>query len=255
MCPCQLIIKHNPFNLKRIIQEVTMYRILNDAPILLSDSAISISDVLRAIESTNQKLRSISDFTKSLSLDIFKVLDLRTLSGAVGETFVGEMSEIIPGLKKNPSIDGYPDLVQCVTPEMLTYYNSYASQDSKESFQFGGIEVKNTFGYKKSGIDLFDGEQRIDRINKRLEWKAHHQKTNHLLGLYSDYINGYPAIVAAFYSDCLSPDDWSVRAEPQGNSAMTSFSTLLTPGYKKMLSGIKICLDDPQYLQFFGQEV
>lgn len=232
-----------------------MYRILNNAPIELSNSSICINDVLMAIVSTNQKLRSISDFTKDLSLDIFKVLDLRTLSGAVGETFVGEMSKIVPSLKKNPSIDGYPDLVQYVTPEMITYYEAYASQDSKESFLYGGIEVKNTFGYKKSGIDLFDGEQRIERINKRLEWKAHHQKTNHLLGLYSDYVDGYPTIIAAFYSDCLSPEDWSVRAEPKGDSAMTSFSTLLTPGYNKMLSGIRICLDNHHYLQYFNQEV
>ena len=232
-----------------------MYRILNTQPIELSNISISTEDILTAINSTNQKLRSIADHTKELSLNIFEVLDLRTLSGAVGETFVGEMTRTVPTLRKNPSIDGYPDLVQCATPEMITYFETYASQDSKESFRYGGIEVKNTFGYKKTGIDLFDGEQRIGRINKRLEWKAHHQKTNHLLGLYSDYIDGYPTIVAAFYSDQLVPEDWSVRAEPKGDSAMTSFSTLLIPGYQKMLSGIRCCLDDTRYLELFELEV
>lgn len=232
-----------------------MYKIINNTPIELSDMTVDMDTVLAAIESTNKKLRSISDYTKDLSLDIFKVLDLRTLSGAVGETFVGEMSKINPYLRKNPSIDGYPDLVQCVSPEMISYYKTYASQDSKEAFRYGGIEVKDTFGYKKTNIDLFDGEQRIGKINSRLEWKAHHQKTNHLLGLYSDYINGYPSIVAVFYSDELVPDDWSAKAEPKGDSAMTSFSTLQPTGFKKMLSGIRICLNEPQYLQFFGQEV
>ena len=126
-----------------------MYRILNTQPIELSNISISTEDILTAINSTNQKLRSIADHTKELSLNIFEVLDLRTLSGAVGETFVGEMTRTVPTLRKNPSIDGYPDLVQCATPEMITYFETYASQDSKESFRYGGIEVKNTFGYKK----------------------------------------------------------------------------------------------------------
>lgn len=232
-----------------------MYKIVNSQPIILSDISIRMEEILTAIHSTNKKIHSIADHTKNLSLNIFEVLDLRTLSGAIGETFVAEMSRAVPSLRKNPSIDGYPDLVQCVTPEMIAYFEAYASQDSKEPFRYGGIEVKNTFGYKKSNIDLFTGEQRIGRISKRLEWKAHHQKTNHLLGLYSDYINGYPTIVAAFYSDQLVPNDWSVRAEPKDNSAMTSFSTLLVSGYQKMLSGIKCCLNDPCYLDLFDQEI
>lgn len=232
-----------------------MYKIINDKPIVLSNMSVTVNQILAGIESTNQKLRSISNRTQMLALDIFKVLDLRTLSGAVGETFVAEMSLVVPTLRKNPSIDGYPDLVQVVTPEMHKYFAEYASQDSKEDFLYGGIEVKNTFGYKKSKIDLFDGEQRLGRIQKRLQWKAHHQKTNHLLGLYSDYIDGYPTIVAAFYSDQLEISDWSVRAEPKGDSAMTSFSTLQASGFDKMLAGMRICLDDLQYLKFFGKEV
>ena len=229
-----------------------MYRIINDEPIRLSHISIDMNTVLESIQSTNNKLRAISDMTREMSLDIFQVLDLRTLSGTVGETFVGEMSSICPSLRKNPSIDGYPDLVQCVNQEMIDYFALYASQDSKEDFQYGGIEVKDTFGYKKPGIDLFNGEQRLGRINKRLEWKAHHQKTNHLLGLFSDYIDGYPTIVAAFYSDQLVPTDWTVRAEPKEDSAMTSFSTLQLSGFAKMKAGLRICLDNPDYLHFFA---
>lgn len=232
-----------------------MYNIINDTPITSSHFSVRMDEVLAAINSTNNKLHSISDSTRRMSLDIFKTLDLRTLSGAVGETFVGEMADICPNLRKNPSIDGYPDLVPCSNREMTAYFAAYARQDSKEPFRYGGIEIKDTFGYKKTGIDLFNGEQRIGKINKRLEWKAHHQKTNHLLGLYSDFIDGYPTIVAAFYSDTLTPDDWTVRAEPAGDSAMTSFSTLQKSGFAKMKSGIRICLDNPEYLRFFDQEV
>ncbi|MGF0063640.1 hypothetical protein ACQRCQ_00045 [Lachnospiraceae bacterium SGI.085] len=231
-----------------------MYKIIDNTSIPLSHTSVSVDLILDAIISTNKKLQEISAKTRLMSFDIFNILDLRTLSGAVGETFVGELSLIVSELRKNPSIDGYPDLVQCTTPEMISYFDDYASKDSKEPFAYGGIEVKNTFGYKKTGTDLLPGEQRIQRINHRLEWKAHHQKTNHLLGLFSDYINGVPTIIAAFYSDELVPSDWTVRAEPEGDSAMTSFSTLEKSGFEKMLKGIKICLDDKQYLAYFGLE-
>lgn len=232
-----------------------MYRIISNEPIRLSDINVSMDTVLEAITTTNQKLRAIADSTREMSIDIFQILDLRTLSGTVGETFVGEMSKACPKLKKNPSIDGYPDLCQYATPEMEHYFKDYASQDSAEPFRYGGIEVKDTFGYKKQGIDLFDGEPRIGRIQERLQWKAHHQKTNHLLGLYSDYIDGYPTIVAAFYSECLVPTDWTVRAEPKVDSAMTSFSTLQKSGFAKMRAGMRVCLDDPTYLNYFNLEV
>ena len=232
-----------------------MYHIVHNLPIILSNLQVDVSDIVSAIESTNHKIYAIANSTKNFSVDIFKIIDLRTLSGAIGETFVSEMAKVCPALKKNPSIDGYPDLVQCSTPEMLTYFKEYASKDSKEAFYYGGIEVKNTFGYKKNKVELFNGEQRIDFIKKDLEWKAHHQKTNHLLGLYSDFINGYPTIVAAFYSDKLVPDDWTIKAEPKGNSPITPFSTLQKTGFIKMLRGMLVCLDDSKYIKFFTREV
>lgn len=231
-----------------------MYKIINGSPITLSNMSVSVDNILSAITSTNNKLHLIADSTQGLALNVFNILDLRTLSGAVGETFVGEMQQVCPLLRKNPSIDGYPDLVQYSSPEMIAYFNEYASQDSKEPYKYGGIEVKDTFGYKNGKVDLLNGEQRIGKIQARLQWKAHHQKTNHLLGLYSDFINGYPTIIAAFYSDCLTTHDWSVRAEPKDGSTMTSFSTLQVSGFKKMLKGIILCLDDPKYLSFFNVE-
>jgi hypothetical protein len=56
-------------------------------------------------------------------------------------------------------------------------------------YKYGGIEIKNTFGTKKSGSPILMGDQRINYINNKLDWKAHHQKTNHLLALFSDYYN------------------------------------------------------------------
>ena len=47
--------------------------------------AVSMEQVLEAIESANHKLKAISDYTKELSLDIFRILDLRTLAGLSGK--------------------------------------------------------------------------------------------------------------------------------------------------------------------------
>lgn len=125
-----------------------MYKIINGSPIHLSHMALTVNEILTAINTTNSKFKNISDMSRSLSVDIFKIMDLRVLSGVIGETFVAELSQIVSGLKKNPSIDGYPDLLQVVNQEMENYYNIYASMDSKDDFLYGGIEVKNTLGYK-----------------------------------------------------------------------------------------------------------
>lgn len=231
-----------------------MYKIIRNTPIKLSHMELSINEIIAAINNTNNKFKEISDQTRALSLDIFQIMDLRILSGIIGETFVIELSKLVPSLKKNPSIDGYPDLLQVVTTKMKHSFEEYSSKESKDEFPYGGIEIKNTFGYKKNKIDLLDGEQRILHIQPYLQWKAHHQKTNHLLGFFSDYINGYPTIAAAFYSDQLTASDWTTKENPREGSAMTSFCTITKEGYNKMLSGMILCIKKPLYLNFFNQE-
>lgn len=83
-----------------------MYKIINGSPIHLSHMALTVNEILTAINTTNSKFKNISDMSRSLSVDIFKIMDLRVLSGVIGETFVAELSQIVSGLKKNPSIDG-----------------------------------------------------------------------------------------------------------------------------------------------------
>ena len=42
------------------------------------------------------------------------------------------------------------------------------------------------------------GEQRIALVNS-FDWKAHHRETNNLLGIFWDFLDEVPTIVACFY--------------------------------------------------------
>jgi len=227
------------------------YKIFRTTPIKLSDFSLPISDIIKAVESTNAKIDHIHSKTMEMDLDVFDVIDFRVLSGVIGETFVSELSLICPELIKNPHIDGYPDLLQVSNDEMVDYFNSCTNQDFIK-YKFGGLEVKNTFGTKKSGSDITQGDSRIEYINKKLDWKAHHQKTNNLIALYSDYFENKPKIAAVFYSDTLSEDDWSNVQRPKAGSAMTSFSCINRDGFNKITKGVIACYNSQLFLNHFG---
>lgn len=227
------------------------YKIIDNTPISLSDFELSSEILLKAIELTNQKFEFLSNRTKQMHLDVFDVIDFRVLSGMVGETLVGELAAQTDSLKKNPNLDGYPDLVQTSTTEMKNYYKKCNESDFIK-YKFGGIEIKNTFGTKKSGSFIIQGDSRIEQINKKLDWKAHHQFTNNLLAVFSDYHNGLPRISAVCYNDNLIESDWSTVQRPKAGSAMTSFSCITSEGYKKIRNAVKICNNDKRYLNFFN---
>ncbi|MCX0354880.1 hypothetical protein LI064_10190 [Clostridium perfringens] len=226
------------------------YKILNNNPIVLSNMEIPVQDILKALINTNKLLNKIYYETENLGLNVFKVVDFRVFSGMIGEMFSKELESINCNLIKNPYISGYPDLLQVSTDEMYEYYKN-CNNENLIKFKFGGVEVKNTFGTKKSKCNVLMGEKRILSINSKLDWKAHHRETNFLLGLLSDYINGIPQIVSICYCDELTIDDWNKKQNPKGDSAMTSFSAISPKGYRKMKSGIKICIDKKEYLDFF----
>ena len=229
------------------------YRIISNDPIVLSDCNIAVETILQAVINTNQTIRNIIDSTSKLSLDLFDAVDFRNLSGVIGELFATELAELETNLQRNPHFHGYPDLIQVATTEMREYTNS-AELRGFIHYPYGGVEVKNTFGSKKQKVELFKGDTRIDGINKKLDWKAHHRETNYLLGLFSEYIDGVPCIAAVFFSDQLSEEDWNEKQEPDEDSAMTSFTAIGRTGFQKMRDGMRVCLDDRKYLRFFGVE-
>ncbi|WP_061466394.1 hypothetical protein [Peribacillus simplex] len=224
-------------------------KIQNNTPITLSNMDIKVSELLEAVENTNKIFEKITTQTRLMDLNIFEILDFRNFSGVIGETFASELSKVNAKLIKNRNPDGYPDLIQVSTLEMEDYHKTITAKELIK-YKYGGVEIKNTFGTKEGYLLM--GHQRIKKINRKLDWKAHHQQTNNLIGLLSDYINDMPQIVALCYSDELNTDDWGKVQKPKPGSTMTSFSTIGRSGCNKMYEGIRICIDNPSYLEFFG---
>lgn len=226
------------------------FLIINDSPIELSNMTIDSETIRNAIVNTNKTINKIIVSTENMSFNLFDAIDFRNLSGVIGELFANELVLLNNKLCRNPHFHGYPDIIQVSTQEMHQYVNG-ASVYEFINYKFGGIEVKNTFGTKKTGSELFKGDTRILDINSKLDWKAHHRKTNYLLAIMSDFIDGIPTVVAAFFSADLNEEDWNKKQEPKEGSAMTSFTAISNQGYKKMLKGLKVCIDDERYTSFF----
>ncbi len=235
----------------------TRTRLIDEHAAVSSDGAsLSVCQIQQAIEATNSRLSKIGSYRGDV-VDVFSIIDFRMLSGLVGEMVALSLHENVPTFRKNPHIDGYPDLCSVSSADAWAYYRKHtastADLDVFRKFRYGGIEVKNTFGTKKSSqIDLVPGTQRVGAINRKLDWKAHHRETNNLLGLLSDFIGGTPQVVAAFFANDLNEDDWSEKHDPKLGSTMTSFCVIGTSGFNKMVKGLRLCVDDRRYGEMLG---
>lgn len=236
-------------------RQAPAFAVVEDDPIVLdSGLRLKVSEIRDAVDAVNSTLRQLADTTSSIAFNIFEVLDFRMLSGMVGESLVSALATMIPALDRNPSIDGYPDLLDVSKPEYQSDVARWRESNMREfiAYLHGGIEVKNTFGTKKAKSNLLPGEQRIERVNKKLDWKAHHRSTNHLLASLSDFVDECPQIVAVMYSDELTEEDWAVKQNPKEGSTMTSFSVIKASGCEKLRQGLRLCLDDPRYRAFLS---
>ena len=84
-------------------------------------------------------------------INLFKITDFRVLSGVIGELLAEELASRNKNLKKNPSLNGYPDLLNLFTKESSIFFKK-CSQSDFINYKYGGFEVKNSFGSKKSGL-------------------------------------------------------------------------------------------------------
>lgn len=170
---------------------------VRSTPLPLTAAVVETHSLLMAAESVNERLRKSKSFHEVVHIDLYDVIDLRMLSGLIGEIFTLELSLLENNLLKNPNIDGYPDLCD-ISPRGAQELCDGAPADFFIEYPHGGFEVKNTFGVKKRGAQIKPRESREGKIQKTLVWKAHHQKTNNLIALQSDYVAGVPQIVSAF---------------------------------------------------------
>ena len=105
-------------------------------------------------------------------------------------------------------------------------------------FKNGGIEIKATcgsvptpiqcakLGIEKPGI----GDTRI-AVMRGYDWKAHHRETNNLVGILWDFLDGVPHIVAIFFGNTLTENDWGKIVQPkEGGGRTTSVSIMPRSG-------------------------
>ena len=203
--------------------------------------------VASAALAVNQRLIEAGTQDGSMSLDLYQIIDLRMLSGLIGELFSAEICRLEPRLIKNPNIDGYPDLCDVSS----SVHGGRGPADFLK-YRHGGFEVKNTFGVKKGNSNLAARDTRLMKINRSLVWKAHHRETNFLIALHSDYIERVPQILAGFYSSDLNECDWTVKQQPKVGSTMTSFCQSTQSAFEKLKQGIRFHMEDVGYERFLG---
>ena len=224
---------------------------------------ITNSQILQAIEFSNEALISLDKQTKEFEINIFEIMGMRNLSGVVGEYFGKSLQKFSnQNLQSNLHQDGYPNLLLTNSDDKLEYYHTlYTVENGKKypkekalfsPYKFGGIEVKATCGTTPPASQVpkpLIGEQRINLLNS-FDWKAHHRDTNNLIGILWDFIDEVPTIIAVFYSNNLSQEDWGRIVHPKVDGGRTtSVSIMNSSGVKKMCTSWIAVLDDKKYIE------
>lgn len=200
--------------------------------------------VLRAVRKTNIVTELLHDLSLANEIPIFDLLGMRNLSAFVGEIFKNELWKLSKDkFMPNPHQDGYPDLM-ALTPEGRLYIEKNSARMSEKSlwspYPFGGVEVKATVGETPRASELPKpgiGESRWP-ILKGADWKAHHQETNYLIGIFWDFISTLPTVLAVFFRNDLTRADWRSVVKPKpGGGRTTSVSPMTRAGVKKMGKG------------------
>lgn len=238
----------------------------NNAVIIDGEEIISNENLIQAINFCNHAIRTLDAQTKQFDINIFEILGLRNLSGMVGEYFAKSVERFSNGnLHSNLHQDGYPDLLKTNTEDRLRYYQSLYTEIAGKKypkdkalfspFKYGGVEVKATCGSTPSASITpkpLIGEQRIEKLTS-FDWKAHHRETNNLLSIFWDFIDEVPTVVACFYRNDLTTDDWERIVQPKTDGGRTtSVSIMTSAGVKKMCFGWIAIIDSEPYISAFA---
>lgn len=209
----------------------------------------------------------VKKIVQDIPVDIFRILGMRNLSAFIGELFAIEFANKSQGLFiNNPHQDGYPDLLLMdkngkVFFEQLSQERRIRDKSPFSPFANGGVEVKATCGsvptpreLKKTGKEKPDmGDTRIE-VMKSYDWKAHHRETNNLIGILWDFENTTPQIVAVFFCNNLTDNDWGKIVQPkEGGGRTTSVSIMSRQGVKKMYKNWIMIKNDNRYINFVNK--
>jgi hypothetical protein len=201
--------------------------------------------VEEAIVAANAAIKVVHDVSSAYDVSLFEILGLRNLSSFVGEVFKDQLARLMAGtVLSNPHQDGYPDLL-ALTPEAKQSLKALEAQGLLSSkghfspFPYGGLEIKATCGDTPAARVRAKpkiGESRLEVVTG-LVWKAHHRDTNYLVGLVWDFVDNIPTVVAVFYRNDLTIEDWGKTVAPKEGSRTTSVSVMARQGVQKMAAG------------------
>jgi hypothetical protein len=210
----------------------------------------------------------IKKIMDDIPVDIFSILGMRNLSAFIGELFARSIAKESNNLFiSNPHQDGYPDLLLMDANGQALYNELTSSVKLRDKTPFspfpnGGLEIKATCGSvptpaqcAKKGITKPDiGDTRIE-VLQGYDWKAHHRETNNLIGILWDF-NYYraPEIVAVFFGNYLTEDDWGKIIQPkEGGGRTTSVSIMTRSGVAKMYQNWILVKNDTRYINFINR--
>lgn len=266
----QEISKQNQQNEKNNINSQINYKIRNDLTNISIKSGfneICLIDQQFFIEALEETHYLIDLMIKEVPVDIFSILGMRNLSSFIGELFVKSFQKVANDLFiNNPHQDGYPDLLLMNNKGKEIYQDIIKTNRIQEKAPFspfinGGIEVKATCGSVPSPKDCAKkglkkpeiGDSRIELL-KGYDWKAHHRETNNLIGLLWDFIDQVPRIVALFFCNNLTEEDWGKIVQPKENAGRTTSVSIMTrQGVKKMSEHWILVINDSRYINFINQ--
>lgn len=211
--------------------------------------------------------RIVDTITRDIPVDIFSILGMRNLSAFIGELFAKSLAnESGNRFIGNPHQDGYPDLL-LMNHEGLRLFNAIRARAGLRDkspfspFPNGGLEIKATCGSVPTPAEcLRRGTQKPDMGDTRIsvmrgyDWKAHHRETNNLIGIIWDFVDGIPHIVAVFFGNNLTEDDWGQIVQPrEGGGRTTSVSIMSRYGIYKMYQNWIAVKNDSRYIDFINR--
>jgi hypothetical protein len=224
-------------------------------------------DVLIFERALHDVHRVVDSITRDVPVDIFSILGMRNLSAFIGELFAKSLAkESGNRFIGNPHQDGYPDLLLMNNQGIQLFNEIRARAGLRDKSPFspfpnGGLEIKATCGSvptpaqcSKLGIEKPDmGETRIS-VMRGYDWKAHHRETNNLVGIIWDFIDGIPHIVAVFFGNNLTENDWGKIVQPtEGGGRTTSVSIMSRDGVNKMYQNWIAVENDSRYINFINK--
>ncbi|VVC00787.1 Uncharacterised protein [uncultured archaeon] len=216
-------------------------------------TAFEPEDLLDAAIQTNDTIGKLNvSFLKQANVELFDVIDKKQASAFVGAIFIRKVSDSIDYLGKNPSQTGHPDLVPA---KYLKSKSEQWKQTFWDQFPHGGVEVKASCGNLENGVthELPVGAQRMNNITG-VCWKGHHDKINNLLGLFWDFIEKSPKILAAFYANDLVPSDFTNTVPRVGGGHTTNVCITKASATKKLGKGWVFCIKEKKYSDFFSHK-